>query len=90
MALGEANIFEGELQLFEPLCIVVTHVLTTTGDTAVTEIPERRLFKKLHMLSFFRCRTSKKIVEYVEVPLARGGTRYSIALEIVIERLDAA
>jgi len=42
------------------------------------------------MLSFFRCRTSKKIVEYVEVPLARGGARYAIALEIVIERLDAA
>jgi hypothetical protein len=40
------------------------------------------------MLSLLRCRTSKKIVEYVEVPLARGGTRYAIALEIVIERLD--
>ncbi len=59
-------------------------------DTAVTEKPERRLFEKLHMLSSFRCRTSKKIVEYAEVPLARGGTRYAIVLEIEIERLDAA
>jgi hypothetical protein len=41
------------------------------------------------MLSYFRHRTSKKIVEYVEVPLARGGTSYAIAFEIVIERLDA-
>ena len=89
MALGKANTFESELELFESLGIVITHVLTTTGDTAVTEIPERRLFKKLHMLSFFRCRTCEKIVEYVEVPLARGSTRYAIALEIVIERLDA-
>jgi hypothetical protein len=68
----------------------ITHVLMTTGDTAVTEIPERRLFKKLHVLSFLRCRTSKTIVEYVEVPRARGGTSYAIALETVIERLDAA
>jgi hypothetical protein len=73
---GEANTFESEPQLFEPLCIVITHVLVTTGNT-VTEIPERRLFRTLHMLSFFRCRTSKKIIEYVEVPLARGSTRYS-------------
>ena len=43
-------------------------------DIAMTEKPERRLFEKLHMLSSFRCRTSKKIVEYAEVPLARGGT----------------
>jgi hypothetical protein len=57
MALGEANIFESELELFEPLCIVVTHVLMTT---AVTEIPERRPFKQLHMLSFFCCRTMWK------------------------------
>lgn len=56
----------------------------------MTEIPERCLFKKLHMLSFFRRRTGKKIVEYVEVPLARGGTRYAIAFEIIIKRLDAA
>jgi hypothetical protein len=76
VAFGEANNFESEFQLFEPLCIVITHVLTTTWDTAVTEIPERRLFRKLHMLSFFCCRTSNKIVEYVEVSLARGGTRY--------------
>jgi hypothetical protein len=89
VALGEANIFESELELFEALRIVIAHVLTTTGDTAVTEIPECRFFKKLHMLSFFRCRTSKKIIEYVEVPLARGGTCYAIAFEIVIERLDA-
>ena len=41
--LSEWNVFETELQLFEPLCIVITHVLTTTGDTAVTKIPERRL-----------------------------------------------
>jgi len=66
------------------------HCISTAGDTTVTEIPERRLFEKVHILSFFRCRTSKKIVEYVEVPLARGGTRYAIALEIVIECLDAA
>jgi hypothetical protein len=90
VALGEANIFESEFQLLEPLCIVIAHVLTTTGDTAVTEILERRHFKELHVLSFFRCRTSKNLVEYVEVPLARGGTRYAIAFEIVIERLDAA
>jgi hypothetical protein len=47
MALGEAKNFESELELFEPLCIqvVITHVLTTTRDTAVTEIPERRLFR---------------------------------------------
>jgi len=42
------------------------------------------------MLSFFHCHTSKTIVEYVKVLLARGGTRYAIVLEIVIERLDAA
>jgi hypothetical protein len=89
VALGEANIFESELQLFEPLCVVITHVLTTTGDTAVTKIPERRLVKKLHMLSFFRRRTGKKVVKNVEVPLARGGTRYAIAFEVVIERLNA-
>jgi hypothetical protein len=41
------------------------------------------------MLSYFRRQTSKKIVEYVEVPLARGGTSYAIAFEIVIKRLDA-
>jgi hypothetical protein len=42
------------------------------------------------MLSFFGRRTSKKIVEYVEVPLAGWGTCYAVAFEIVIERLDAA
>jgi hypothetical protein len=36
------------------------------------------------------CCTSKKIVEYVEVLLARGGTCYMIVFEIVIECLDAA
>jgi hypothetical protein len=41
------------------------------------------------MLSYFRRRTSKKIVEYVKVPLARGGTSYVIAFERVIECLDA-
>jgi hypothetical protein len=41
------------------------------------------------MLSFFRCHAGKKIVEYVEVLLARGGARYTIAFEIIIERLDA-
>jgi hypothetical protein len=41
------------------------------------------------MLSFFRRRTGKKVVKYVEVPLARGGTRYAIAFEVVIERLNA-
>ena len=47
-ALEEANIFESKLQLFEPLCVIIMHVLTTTtGDTAVTKIPERHLFKKL-------------------------------------------
>jgi hypothetical protein len=42
------------------------------------------------VLSFFWCCTSKKIVEYVEIPLARRGTCYAVAFEIVIERLDAA
>jgi hypothetical protein len=76
MAFGEANNFESEFQLFEPLCIVIMYVLTTTWDTAVTEILECRLLRKSHMLSFFCCRTSNKIVGYVEVPLARGGTCY--------------
>jgi hypothetical protein len=56
----------------------------------VTKIPERRLVKKLHVLSFFWCRTSEKVVEYVKIPLARRGTCYAVAFEIVIERLDAA
>ena len=42
------------------------------------------------MLSFFWCCTGEKIVEYVEVPLARRGTCYAVAFEIVIERFDAA
>jgi hypothetical protein len=75
VAFGEANIFESELQLVEPLCIVIMHVLATTRNT-MTEIPEHHLFRKLHMLLFFSCCTSKKIVEYVEVPLAQGGTCY--------------
>lgn len=66
MTLGEANNSESELQLFKLLCVVITHVLMTTVDTAVTEIPERRLFKKVNMLSFFCCRTGKKIVGYLE------------------------
>jgi hypothetical protein len=42
------------------------------------------------VLSFFWCSTGEEIVEYVEVPLARRGTCYAVAFEIVIERLDAA
>jgi hypothetical protein len=38
---------------------------------------------------FWRC-TGEKIVEYVEIPLARGGTCYAVAFEIVVEGLDPA
>jgi hypothetical protein len=72
------------------LCVVVTHVLATSRDSAVTKVSERRLVEKLHVLSFFWCCTSNKIVEYVEIPLARRGTSYTVAFEIVIEGLNAA
>jgi hypothetical protein len=42
------------------------------------------------VLSFFWCCASNKIVEYVEIPLARRGTSYTVAFEVVIEGLNAA
>ena len=95
VALGHADGLEGDLELVEAEGVVVAGSLLSAprrhaSRAALAEIAVRRLVEQMEMLALLRGRAGDEIVEDVEVALARGHGGDPVALEVVVEGLDAA
>jgi hypothetical protein len=85
MALGHANVFEGDFELIKTKGVVIaTDQLAGSGGPTLTKVAIGCFIMEMEMLTLLRSGTGNQVVKDVKVAFARGDGGDTVALEVVV------